>query len=184
MSINITKTIALVGLMGAGKTSIGKQLASRLNVQFVDADHEIELAAGCTIAEFFEKYGEKEFRKGEERVISRILVGQPCILATGGGAFMSTETQILMKKKAITLWLRAEFSVLEKRLRARSGRPLLKTSDPQKTLKLLMEERYPIYSRADIIVDSEEVSIDVTVDNVFKTIDQFIRASKPRGQGD
>tara|TARA_Y100000588_G_C14268786_1_gene931264 strand:- start:430 stop:981 length:552 start_codon:yes stop_codon:yes gene_type:complete len=169
----IPKTIALVGLMGAGKTSVGRRLAQRFSVPFVDADHEIEAAAGCTIAEFFDKYGESEFRKGEKRVIARILSNEPCILATGGGAFMSLETRKCIRKTAISLWLRAELDVLKTRLSGRSGRPLLKTPNLDETLKALINERYPVYSEADLVVDSNTASLDETVDNVFKTINKF-----------
>ena len=139
------KTIVLVGIMGAGKSTVGKILADRLGMHFIDADHEIERAAGCTITDFFEKYGEVEFRKGEERVISRILAGEPCVLATGGGAFMSEATRFLIKKIATSVWLRVSFEVLAKRLEKRSDRPLLQTADPQQTLKALIKKRYPIY---------------------------------------
>ena len=113
------KTIVLVGIMGAGKSTVGKILADRLGMRFFDADQEIERAAGCTITDFFEKYGEVEFRKGEERVISRILAGEPCVLATGGGAFMSEATRLLIKKMATSVWLRVSFEVLVKRLEKR-----------------------------------------------------------------
>ena len=167
------KTIVLVGIMGAGKSTVGKILADRLGMRFVDADQEIERAAGCTITDFFEKYGEVEFRKGEERVISRILAGEPCILATGGGAFMSEATRLLIKKMARSVWLRVSFEVLAKRLEKRSDRPLLQTADPQQTLKALIKKRYPIYNDADFIVDAENDGVDITVSKVIECLGDY-----------
>ena len=167
------KTIVLVGIMGAGKSTVGKILADRLGMRFVDADQEIERAAGCTITDFFEKYGEVEFRKGEERVISRILAGEPCILATGGGAFMSEATRLLIKKMATSVWLRVSFEVLAKRLEKRSDRPLLQTADPQQTLKALIKKRYPIYNDADFIVDAENDGVDITVSKVVECLGDY-----------
>ena len=167
------KTIVLVGIMGAGKSTVGKILADRLGMRFVDADQEIERAAGCTITDFFEKYGEVEFRKGEERVISRILAGEPCVLATGGGAFMSEATRLLIKKMATSVWLRVSFEVLAKRLEKRSDRPLLQTTDPQQTLKALIKKRYPIYNDADFIVDAENDGVDITVSKVVECLGDY-----------
>ena len=167
------KTIVLVGIMGAGKSTVGKILADRLGMRFIDADQEIERAAGCTITDFFEKYGEVEFRKGEERVISRILAGEPCVLATGGGAFMSEATRLLIKKIATSVWLRVSFEVLAKRLEKRSDRPLLQTADPQQTLKALIKKRYPIYNDADFKVDAENDGVDITVSKVVECLDDY-----------
>ena len=167
------KTIVLVGIMGAGKSTVGKILADRLGMQFIDADQEIEHAAGCTITDFFEKYGEVEFRKGEERVISRILAGEPCVLATGGGAFMSETTRSLIRKIAISVWLRVSFEVLAKRLEKRSDRPLLQTADPQRTLKALIKKRYPIYNDADFIVDAKNDGVDITVSKVVECLGDY-----------
>ena len=167
------KIIVLVGIMGAGKSTVGKILADRLGMRFIDADQEIERAAGCTITDFFEKYGEVEFRKGEERVISRILAGEPCVLATGGGAFMSEATRLLIKKMAISVWLRVSFEVLAKRLEKRSDRPLLQTTDPQQTLKALIKKRYPIYNDADFIVDAENDGVDITVSKVIECLGDY-----------
>ena len=167
------KTIVLVGIMGAGKSTVGKILADRLGMRFIDADQEIERAAGCTITDFFEKYGEVEFRKGEERVISRILAGEPCVLATGGGAFMSEATRLLIKKIATSVWLRVSFEVLAKRLEKRSDRPLLQTADPQQTLKALIKKRYPIYNDADFIVDVENDGVDITVSKVVECLGDY-----------
>lgn len=172
------KTIVLVGIMGAGKTTVGKILADRIGIQFVDADQEIERAAGCTITDIFEKYGEAEFRKGEERVISRILSGQPCVLATGGGAFMSQATRLLIKKTATSVWLRVSFEVLAKRLEKRSGRPLLQTVDPQQTLRALINKRYPIYNDADLIVDAKDDAVDITVSKVAECLGDYYNAKQ------
>ena len=169
----LKKTVVLVGIMGAGKSTVGKILADRLGMQFIDADQEIEHAAGCTITDFFEKYGEVEFRKGEERVISRILAGEPCVLATGGGAFMSEATRLLIKKMATSVWLRVSFEVLAKRLEKRSDRPLLQTTDPQQTLKALIKKRYPIYNDADFIVDAENDGVDITVSKVIECLGDY-----------
>jgi len=167
------KTIVLVGIMGAGKSTVGKILADRLGMRFIDADQEIERAAGYTITDFFEKYGEVEFRKGEERVISRILAGEPCVLATGGGAFMSEATRLLIKKIATSVWLRVSFEVLAKRLEKRFDRPLLQTADPQQTLKALIKKRYPIYNDADFIVDAENDGVDITVSKVIECLGDY-----------
>lgn len=167
------KIIVLVGIMGAGKSTVGKILADRLGMRFFDADQEIERAAGCTITDFFEKYGEVEFRKGEERVISRILAGEPCVLATGGGAFMSEATRLLIKKMATSVWLRVSFEVLARRLEKRSDRPLLQTTDPQQTLKALIKKRYPIYNDADFIVDAENDGVDITVSKVIECLGDY-----------
>ena len=167
------KTIVLVGIMGAGKSTVGKILADRLGMRFIDADQEIERAAGYTITDFFEKYGEVEFRKGEERVISRILAGEPCVLATGGGAFMSEATRLLIKKIATSVWLRVSFEVLAKRLEKRFDRPLLQTADPQQTLKALIKKRYPIYNDADFIVDAENDGVDITVSKVVECLGDY-----------
>ena len=172
------KTIVLVGIMGAGKTTVGKILADRIGIQFVDADQEIERAAGCTITDIFEKYGEAEFRKGEERVISRILSGQPCVLATGGGAFMSQATRLLIKKTATSVWLRVSFEVLAKRLEKRSGRPLLQTVDPQQTLRALINKRYPIYNGADLIVEAKDDAVDITVSKVVECLGDYYNAKQ------
>jgi shikimate kinase len=166
-------TVVLVGLMGAGKTSVGRRLAERLRVSFIDADHEIERAAGCSVTDFFEKFGEKKFRDGEKRVIARLLKLEPCILATGGGAYMDFETRELIKKKAVSLWIRADLDVLNRRLARRSGRPLLQTDDPQATIKKLLEIRYPIYAKADITVESPEAPVEITVNAVCDAVAEY-----------
>ncbi|MFZ5782636.1 MAG: shikimate kinase [Pseudomonadota bacterium] len=166
----VPRTIALVGLMGAGKSAIGKRLAQRLCLPFVDADDEIERAAGCTIAEIFEKYGEAEFRAGERRVISRLLDEPPHVLSTGGGAYMDPDTRSLMRAKALTVWLRAELDVLFDRVKKRGHRPLLRQGDPRSVLQHLMELRYPIYAEADVVVDSTAQPADRTTDQVVEAL--------------
>jgi shikimate kinase len=170
------RTVALVGLMGAGKSAIGRRLAHRLGLPFVDADVEIEAAAGCTIEEFFDRYGEAEFRAGERRVIQRLLDGAPIVLATGGGAFMDPQTRALMRERAITIWLRAELPLLVDRVARRGNRPLLKNDDPAAVLQRLMTVRYPIYAEADIIVDSRDAPAERTTDDVAAALAAFLQA--------
>jgi shikimate kinase len=157
------KSVVLVGLMGAGKTSVGRKLAETLELPFTDADDEIVEAAGCSIEDIFEHYGEDAFRDVEERVISRLLENGPQVLATGGGAFMNPRTRVQIAAQAVSVWLRADLDVLLRRTRRRAGRPLLKNRDPKATLKQLMDERYPVYAEADIIVDSKDEGPDATV---------------------
>jgi shikimate kinase len=164
------RTVALVGLMGAGKTAIGKRLAVRLGLPFVDADEEIERAAGCTVAEFFERYGEAEFRAGERRVIARLLESPLRVLSTGGGAYMDRETRTLMRAQALTVWLRADLDVLFDRVRRRSHRPLLRQGDPREVLAHLMSQRYPIYAEADIVVDSTAQPAETTTEQVIEAL--------------
>ncbi|MEQ8602715.1 MAG: shikimate kinase [Marivibrio sp.] len=152
----LVRTVALIGMMGAGKTAIGRQLAKRLGAPFLDADKEIEKAAGCTVAEIFAEHGEAHFRDGERRVIARLLDGPPAVLATGGGAYMNAQTRALLSERATTVWLKADFETLWKRVSKRGHRPLLKTEDPQGTLRRLLAEREPVYAEADLIVDSGE----------------------------
>lgn len=154
--LRVTKTIVLVGLMGAGKSTVGRRLAARLRVPFTDADSEIEKAAGCSVEDIFELHGEDAFRDGERRVISRLLDGPVQVLATGGGAFMDSETRERIREKAVSVWLRADLDLLTKRTARRRNRPLLKRGDPRQVLSRLMAERYPVYAEADIIVDSGE----------------------------
>ena len=154
--MKLKRTVALVGMMGAGKSSIGRRLATRLNVPFRDADAEIESAAGCSISEIFERYGEPAFRDGERKVITRLLGEAPHVLATGGGAFMDADTRQKMKADSVTIWLRAPVDVLLARTARRDNRPLLKTGNPRETLEKLLEVRAPVYAEADVTLDSEE----------------------------
>jgi shikimate kinase len=172
----IDRTIVMVGLMGAGKTSIGRRLAQRLGLPFVDADHEIESAAGCTVEEIFERYGEAAFRDGERKIIQRLLEGPPHVLATGGGAFMDPETRARIKAAGISVWLKADLDVLTRRVSRRTNRPLLKRGDPRDILAMLMEQRYPVYAEADICIDSLDAPTEMTVERVIEAIDQHRRA--------
>ena len=166
----LSRTIVLVGLMGAGKSCIGRRLAQRLNVPFVDADTEIEQAAGNTVAEIFEKYGEAFFRDGERRVMVRLLQGPPTILAAGGGAFMDPETRQLISDNAISVWLRADLDTLLARTRGRGHRPLLNAGDPRDTLAKLIEQRYPVYAEANIVVDTGADNPNVTCTRVIEAL--------------
>lgn len=150
----LDRTVALVGLMGAGKTTVGRRLAAALGVAFVDADAEIATAAGLSVEQIFALHGECEFRRGERQVIARLLEQGPRVLATGGGAFIDTRTRALMKEKAISVWLKAPLEVLMKRVAKRNDRPLLKEEDPQAVMQRLMEQRHPIYAEADLVIES------------------------------
>jgi shikimate kinase len=164
------RSIVLVGMMGAGKSSIGRRVAARLAIPFVDADAEIELAADMTIAEIFAVHGEPYFRAGEARVIARLLERGPQVLATGGGAFMNAQTRASLKDKAVSVWLKADLDVLTKRLRRRNDRPLLKTEDPVATLTNLLQVRDPIYATADVTVLSRDVTHEVIVDEIVAAV--------------
>ena len=161
------RSIVLVGMMGAGKSSIGKRLAVRLGIPFIDADAEIESAAGMTISEIFSAHGEPYFRAGEARVIARLLESGPQVLATGGGAFMNADTRALVAVKGISVWLKADFDILMRRIKRRTDRPLLKTEDPAATLKALMAERYPMYAEADLAVESREAPHETIVEEII-----------------
>ena len=164
------RSLVLVGMMGAGKSSVGRKLAMRLALPFVDADTEIETAAGMTIPEIFQKRGEPEFRSGEARVIARLLDNGPQVLATGGGAYMNPETRGLIAQKGVSVWLKAEFDVLMRRIKRRSDRPLLQMPDPAATLQSLMDERYPVYAQADVTIESRDVSHEVVVDETIEGV--------------
>ena len=167
----LNKTIVLVGLMGAGKSCVGKRLAACLGLPFVDADREIEAAAGCSISDYFAVHGEKTFRDGERRVIQRLLSNPPHVLATGGGAFMDPSTRALVKSQALSVWLKAELDQLLKRVGRRNDRPLLQNVDPRAKLAELIDVRYPVYAQADLTVDSADGPPDVTVQRVLRAIE-------------
>jgi len=152
--LKLDRTLALVGLMGAGKTTIGRRLAQALGLPFADADSEIVSAAGASVEEIFAQHGECEFRRGERQVIARLLAGPPHVLATGGGAFIDPRTRELMKSRAISIWLKAPLDVLMKRVARRDDRPLLKEDDPRAVMQRLMDERYPIYAEADLTIET------------------------------
>jgi shikimate kinase / 3-dehydroquinate synthase len=164
------RSVVLVGLMGAGKTSIGRRLAARLGLPFRDADAEIELAAGCTIAELFERYGEREFRDGERRVIRRLLAGDPIVLATGGGAFMDPDTRATIRSDAVSIWLSCPLPTLVRRVASRTNRPLLADGNHAEILARLMETRNPVYAEADIVVECGDDSPDHTTTQVLDAL--------------
>src|SRR5258706_907893 len=145
-----TRSVVLVGMMGAGKSTIGRRLSVRLRLPFLDADTEIEAAAGMSIPDIFETHGEPQFRDGEARVIARLLDGGPAVIATGGGAFMREETRSRVGAKAVSIWLKADADIIMRRVKRRAGRPLLQTADPAPTVGRLMSEREPIYRPADL----------------------------------
>jgi shikimate kinase len=164
------KPVVLVGLMGAGKTCIGRRLARRLGMTFVDADEEIVKAAGASVSEIFYRYGEAAFREGERRVISRLLNSRSQVLATGGGAFIEPATREMIQQRGVSVWLRAELDVLEKRTKGRAGRPLLETDDLRATLAVLMAARYPIYAEANLVVDTCDEAPEVTTARVLDAL--------------
>ncbi len=164
------RSIVLVGLMGAGKTSIGRRLAARLGLPFRDADQEIELAAGCTIPELFARYGESAFRDGERRVIRRLLAGDPMVIAFGGGAFMDAQTREATRADSISVWLRCTLPTLVRRVASRDNRPLLAGRDREETLRDLMERRYPVYAEADLVVDCGDEHPDYTTSQVMNAL--------------
>jgi shikimate kinase len=177
----IARTVALVGLMGAGKSSIGRRLAQRLKLPFIDADAEIEAAAGATIEEIFERHGEGAFRDGERRVIARLLEGPAQVLATGGGAFMDPATRALLRDRAVTIWLRAELDLMLARVARRSNRPLLKAGDPRAVLERLMAQRYPVYAEADITVDSLDGPPEATLEQVIAALGAHLAPAAEAG---
>jgi shikimate kinase/3-dehydroquinate synthase len=165
------RSVVLVGMMGAGKTSVGKRLAAKLGLPFVDADAEIEAGAQLTISEIFERFGELYFRDGERKVIARLLNGGPLVLATGGGAFMNATTRQNIAKYGVSIWLKPSFDILLARVRKKSNRPLLKTADPEQTLRRLLEERTPTYALADLTIESLDGSHDTVVDAILRRLD-------------
>ena len=169
------RSIVLVGLMGAGKTAVGKRLAVKLDIPFVDADNEIESAAGKSISDIFEEDGETFFRDGEKRVIKRLLkAGSAQVLATGGGAYMNAETRQSIEEHAVSVWLHADLHVLMERVGRRSHRPLLANDNPQAVMEKLIQERYPVYGKADIVVKSRDVPHEVIVDEIIIALYKYL----------
>jgi shikimate kinase len=166
----LDRTVVLVGMMGAGKTTIGRRLAARINLPFVDADAEIEAAAGCSIEDFFASHGEAQFRDGEHRVIARLLDRPVHVLATGGGAFMDPRTRARIAERGVSIWLRADIGLLLRRVGKRPNRPLLKTADPRAVLERLLAERSPVYALADLTVDSVDAPHDTVVDTIIAAL--------------
>ena len=167
------RSLVLVGLMGAGKSTVGRRLGSALRLPFHDADQEIESAAGCSISDFFERYGETAFREGERKVIARLLKGPRHVLATGGGAFMDPATRALIKREGFSIWLRADITLLMERVMKRQTRPLLKNADPRATMERLMAERYPVYAEADLTVDSNGGPHDTVVQQILSHLSRL-----------
>ena len=170
------RSIVLVGMMGAGKSTVGRRLATRLRLPFVDADTEIEAAADMTIAEIFAAYGESYFRDGEARVIARLLESGPIVLATGGGAYMREDTRNRIRDKAISLWLNVNAEVILRRVKRRADRPLLQTADPAATIGRLIEERYPVYQQADITIVSRDVPHENIVEECTAALHDHLRS--------
>ena len=165
-----TRLVVMVGMMGAGKSTIGRRLAARLHLPFLDADTEIEAAAGMSIPEIFEVHGEPHFRDGEARVIARLLEGGPAVLATGGGSFMREETRRLVGHKAVSIWLKADAEIIMRRVRRRADRPLLRTADPVATVGRLLSEREPVYQHADLTIASRDVPHDKIVEECIDAL--------------
>ena len=169
------RTIALVGLMGVGKSSVGRRLANALDLPCKDADHEIEAAAGRTIPEIFAEMGEPAFREGERRVIARLLDDPPHVLATGGGAFMNDETRRLIKEKAVSVWLKADLDILARRVSRKDTRPLVSGKDPMTVLTELAEKRYPVYGQADLVVETGDTAHHVAVDQILRALSAHLQ---------
>jgi shikimate kinase len=168
------RCIVLVGMMGAGKTSIGRRLANLLHLPFLDADAEIEKAANLTIAEIFARHGEADFREGEKRVVARLLSSGPAVLATGGGAFMSEETRERCRAEGVTVWLKADVPVLLDRVRKKGNRPLLDRPNPEAVMRQLLAEREPIYALADITIASREGPHQAVIGDIVSALDSYL----------
>jgi shikimate kinase len=174
------RSVVLVGLMGCGKSSVGRRLGARLGLPFVDADEEIERAAAMTITEIFAEHGEALFRDGERRVIARLLASGPQVLATGGGAFMNAETRANIERHGVSVWLRAELPVLMRRVLKRDTRPLLQNGDPEGVMRRLMEARYPVYRDSDVIVESRDVPHEIIVTEIVEALAVSPALAAPR----
>lgn len=174
------KIILLVGLIGSGKTSVGRRLAKKLNLPFVDGDQEIEKAAGLSVIDVFKYFGLEEYRAGEERIMKRLLSGAPCVLASGGGSFVASQTRSIAKEKALTIWLKADIDVLYRRTTGRKRRPFLQCSDSKIRSKLqsYIDAEYPYYSQADIMVETKDEAVDNTVNRVLEAIKNYERENK------
>jgi shikimate kinase len=174
------RSVVLVGLMGAGKSTVGRRLGMRLDLAFRDADAEIEAAAGMSVTDIFAIHGEPYFREGEARVIGRLLQEGPIVLATGGGAFMNAETRARIAGAGVSIWLKADFDVLMRRVRKRSNRPLLRNTDPEARMRELIELRYPVYALADLTVQSREVPHDRVVEDAVNSLDAYLALETER----
>jgi shikimate kinase len=173
------RAIVMVGLMGCGKSAVGRRLAVKLGLPFVDADEEIEKAAGKTIEDIFADHGEPYFREGERKVLARLLRSGPQVLATGGGAFMNAETRAAIAQCGISVWLKADLALLVRRVGKRNNRPLLKTGDPEAVMQSLMDVRYPIYAEADITVESRDVPHEIIVAEILERLAATLAVAQP-----
>ncbi|GAB4531123.1 MAG: shikimate kinase [Amphiplicatus sp.] len=178
-ALKVDRTVALVGMMGAGKTTVGRRLAARLGLPFRDADAEIEKAAGMSVSDLFALHGEESFRRGEAQVIARLLAGPPHVLATGGGAVLDPGTRRLLKERAITVWIRADTETLARRATRRDTRPLLRDGDPRAVIERLLAARAPYYAEADIAVDSQPGPHAATVDLILNAIADRLGPERP-----
>ncbi len=176
--LHLKKSIILVGLMGAGKSTVGRRLAREIGLEFRDSDTEIQEAAGCSIADIFQIHGENIFRDLEKRVIKRLLEGEPMVVATGGGAFIQPHIREMIKAHGTSIWLRAELDILVERVSRKNTRPLLEKGDKRGILEKLMDERYPIYSEADVIVDSDDGSHETVVHSIVKELQTYLKQQK------
>lgn len=178
--ISTNKIILLVGLIGSGKTSVGKRLAKKLSLPFVDGDQEIEKASGLSVIDVFKCFGADEYRAGEERIMKRLLSGAPCVLASGGGAFIAEQTRKIAKERALTIWLKADIDVLYDRTAGRKRRPFLQCSDSKIKSKLqsYIDTEYPFYSQADIMVETKNEAVENTVERVLQAINTYERDKK------
>ncbi len=174
------RPIVLVGMMGAGKTSVGRRLATLLDRGFIDSDHEIEAAAGMNIPDFFARHGEKAFRVGEAKVVERLLRDDNIVLATGGGAFIDPATRAIIEKQAVSVWIKADFDLLFARVSRRANRPLLQTPNPEQTLKDLIRERYPTYGLADVTIISKDVPQEVVASEIIDILLAFSKLKPPK----
>ena len=172
------RPLVLVGMMGAGKTTVGRRLANRLGRHFIDSDEEVEAAAGMTIEDIFATHGESDFRAGEVRVIARLLKDPEIVLGTGGGAFVNADTRALVKAEAVSIWIKADFELLFARVSRRANRPLLKTANPRETLKKLIDARYPIYAEADVTIVSTDVPQDQVASEVIDAVLAHLGSTK------
>jgi len=174
------RSVVFIGLMGAGKTAIGRKVASDLGLDFIDSDHEIETVSRMTIPELFENYGEEEFRSLERRVISRLMKRGPRVVSTGGGAYMSERTRKIIARRGLSVWLKADLDVLMERVRRRQNRPLLKAEDPEAVMRDLIARRYPVYSEADVTIQSRDVPKEQIAEEVIKGLAKYLE--RPESQ--
>ena len=176
---SLTRPLVLVGLMGAGKSKIGRQISIDFDIEFIDTDAEIETIAGMSIAAIFDLYGEEKFREIEAREISKLLKGKPAVISTGGGAYMQEKTRAIINQSGLSVWLKASPETLAERISNTDSRPLLRGKDPVKTLQQLAKERYPLYQEAELVIDTDGLSLAKAIEKVKKTITSYITTSSP-----